>query len=58
MNKKISCLLRVIIGERLPVGTLELRQSRPLGGLHREATTLRSGRRGWGEFVWEWTVPA
>lgn len=48
MNKKISFLLGVIIGEWLPIDTLKLQQSSPLSGSDLEVTTAwsKSGGRG------------
>lgn len=44
MNKKISFLPGVIIGEWLPIDTLKLQQSSPLSGSDLEVTTAWSKR--------------
>lgn len=53
MNKKISFLLGVIIGEWLPIDTLKLQQSSPLSGSDLEVTTAWSKSGGGGGIVWE-----
>ena len=52
MNKKISFLQGVIIGEWLPIDTLKLQQSSPLSGSDLEVTTVWS-KGGRGEDGWE-----
>ena len=46
MNKKISFLLGIIIGEWLPIDTLKLQQNSPLSGSYWEVNTVWSKMKG------------